>query len=336
MIILWSILGIGLLISAKIKKQPVFPLVSILIILLGLRSIDMTNNDTYAYYEWFTYDIELINEQFEWLYSYFCQVAQFYNFPYETVQMLMACITFLFLYLAFKKEKLNVILAFAMYYFLCDYFRSFNFMRQMTSGAIVLYALACLRNKEIWKFIVTIVIASGIHTTALAVLPLYFFRKEKIEFTKTFVVITLIVTFVGGALNLFFSIISSMSSLMSRYMSLEILRDETFSLAKLLMNVIYVYMYDKMDKKSLYTISYFIGICLMNVITFSPDMMRISYHFLIAQIIVWGNLWTNKIKVQNIDRNIILSYCIVTFVYLVLYANMSGVLDYKIIDKFHY
>lgn len=335
MAIFWAMLGVLMLICSRTKKTTHL-FMSILILLLGLRSIDMTNNDTSAYYEWFTYDVDLIHEQFEWLYSYLCQFAKGYYLPYEVVQMSMACITFIFLYLSFKKEGLNIILAFAMYYLLCDYFRSFNFMRQMTAGPIVLYALTCLRYNEIKKFIFFIIIASGIHATSLAILPLYFFRKENTEFHKKIIVIILLITFIGGAINAFYSIITSLSSYMSRYVTTALLREETFSLAKLLMNIIYVYMYDKMDKKSIYTKAYFIGICLMNIITFSPDMMRISYHFLIAQVIVFGQIWRSNVKIKNTDKFIIASYCVVTFVYLVLYSNMSGVLDYKITDRFHY
>lgn len=317
--------------GSKLKNIFAFFFIILLAILLGFRSPEMINNDTETYYKWFTFDVDTIYEQFEWLYSFMNEIAKIMNLPYESVQMTMSCITFIFLFLTFRKEKLNILMAFALYYLLCDYFRSFNIMRQMTAGSIVLYALACLRNNELRKFILCVVIASGIHTTSLIVLPMFLLHKKQIEFSQFVVIISVFLTFILGALNLFKPLIDAMGTYLPRYISGVTLREETFSISKLMMSVFYIYFYGKMDKKSIYTKAYFLGICLMNIITFNPEMMRICFYLLGTQIMVLIHLCKNK----N-DSKIVWTYCILTFAYLVLLNNMSGVLEYKIITKFNY
>lgn len=295
----------------------------------------MEKNDTYAYLEWFTYGVEMIYTQFEWLYSFMNKIAINYNLPYETVQMAMACITFTFLYLTFKSQKLNILLAFAFYYLLCDYFRSFNIMRQMTAGAVVMYAISCLKNKENLKFFILVFFASGLHATSFLVLLLYFLRKESNEISQKMVFTVLTITFIAGAINLFKPIVDMLGAYIPRYVTGEANRLETFSISKLFMNLLFMYLYHLMDRKSIFVKSMFIGLCIMNTITFNVDMMRIIYYFLSSQIIIFSQL-LYQLNVSKKDKYIISAYSLFTFVYLVLYGDMSGVLEYKMINSLHY
>lgn len=340
MALFWIILGALMLTSSVSKKQRYIVIFFsiVLILLLGFRSVEMEKNDTEAYFEWFGYDSDLLFLQFEPFYAYLNIFVYELGLPYELIQLVMASITIGFLVLAFKKENTNLLFSLSLYYFLCYYFRSYNIMRQMAAISIVLYAYSCLRHKQTLKYILLTLLAALIHTTSLLTFVAFFFRKEKTSFNKLFVIITLIVTFILGALNAFQPIIASLGSILPRYLVGEATRTETFSLSKLAMNVFFIFLYFNTNTKSIYTKLYFMGICLINIITFHVDMMRISYFFLIAEVMVLSEV----VKCRRLSTNgqympiVTLAYSIFIFSYLVLWGDMSGVLEYELVNFLHY
>ncbi len=340
MALFWIILGALLLASSRSKNQRFIILIFslALILLLGFRTVGMEKNDTEAYYEWFGYDNDLLFLQFEPLYAYLNIFVYEAGLPYELIQLVMASITIGFIVLAFKKEQTNVMFSLSLYYLLCYYFRSYNIMRQMAAISIVLYAFSCLRHKQIVKYILLTIFASLIHTTSLLTFVAFFFRKEKKSLNTIFVISTLIITFILGAINAFQPILSSLGSFLPRYLDFEPTRTETFSLSKLAMNIFYIFLYFNTNTKNIYVKLYFVGICLINIITFHVDMMRISYFFLIAEVIVLSE--TLKYRRQTVTGHympiVTLAYSIFIFSYLVLWGDMSGVLEYEPTTYLHY
>lgn len=340
MALFWIILGALLLTSSVSKRQRYIVIFFsiVLILLLGFRSVEMGKNDTEAYFEWFGYDNDLLLFQFEPFYAYLNIFVYESGLPYELVQLIMATITIGFLVLAFKKEKTNLLFSLSLYYFLCYYFRSYNIMRQMAAISIVLYAFSCLRHKQMLKYTLLTLFASLIHITSLLTFIAFFFRKEKTSFNKAFVIITLFITFILGAFNVFQPIIASFGSILPRYFVGEATRTETFSLSKLAMNALFIFLYFNTNTKSIYMKLYFVGICLINIITFHVDMMRISYYFLIAEVMAFSE----AVKYRRLSINgrymliVTLVYSIFLFSYLVLWGDMSGVLEYEPVKYLHY
>jgi hypothetical protein len=122
----------------------------------------------------------------------------------------------------------------------------------------------------------------------------------------------------------------------SRYITGEVTREETFSLSKMLMNILYMYMYKFFEKDSLYVKLYFVGLCLMNAITFHIDMMRISYYFLSVQIIVYAD-YIHKHPKQIANALLIWAYAIFTFFYIMILSDQCGLVSqYALTNKFHY
>jgi len=77
---------------------------------------------------------------------------------------------------------LSVFLFVALYYF----YNSFNGIRQYIAIAISFYGYRFILKEKFIKYIVCVLIAMLFHTTAIIMLPVYFFGKIKLNFKKSF------------------------------------------------------------------------------------------------------------------------------------------------------
>lgn len=80
----------------------------------------------------------------------------------------------------------------------CLHFQIFNQFRQMLAIAITFYAYKYLKNREMWKYFVFIVIAGLIHPTSLIMLPIYFLSNIKLTKTSCICYIVLMISIFLG------------------------------------------------------------------------------------------------------------------------------------------
>ncbi|QOQ78664.1 EpsG family protein [Aerococcus urinaeequi] len=80
---------------------------------------------------------------------------------------------FIFLFLYHYRKHLNVGLGFFIYLLLYYNF-SFNAIRQSLSMAIILYSYTFLEEKNLYKFLITSLLAISFHNSAIVIIPFYF------------------------------------------------------------------------------------------------------------------------------------------------------------------
>lgn len=93
-----------------------------------------------------------------------------------------ASITVLFTYFTLKNHQEKISVALGLFLFLNIYFpMALNIMPQFAAISITMYALKYVFEKNIYRFIFFVFIASMFHTTALITIPIYFLwdKKEK-------------------------------------------------------------------------------------------------------------------------------------------------------------
>lgn len=106
--------------------------------------------------------IEIIN-------GLICKVILLFNLNYRLPIIIYAAIMLLFLVLACKRFKVNLVYALFFYVLLGYYFISFNIARQLCAASIVLYSLSYLSEcgKKRSLFFVWLAIATGIHSMSI-------------------------------------------------------------------------------------------------------------------------------------------------------------------------
>ena len=121
------------------------------------------------------------NERFFFL---IIKIAAFFN----NYQVMFAIITFLTVIIYYKailnyKEKVSLGFTFFLYLFL-NFTESFNVIRQALAVAIVFYSYKFVLNRNFVKFLLTVIIATMFHITALIFIPFYFICSNKQNETK--------------------------------------------------------------------------------------------------------------------------------------------------------
>lgn len=88
------------------------------------------------------------------------------------------------------------------------YFISMNLVRQSITISIFFYSIKFIKEKKLKSYLITILIASTIHLTALIFIPIYFIANKKISFKKFIAIFIMCEIGLPLARNLIYSIIS--------------------------------------------------------------------------------------------------------------------------------
>ena len=132
------------------------------------------------------------------LYDFICQLFGFSKKGYIYVFALYSFFTLFFIY---KTLIYRNILPLGLFFLIClnFLFISYDQIRQFLSISIFVYSVKFIEKKEFKNYLVYILIATVIHSSALIVLPFYFFRDVRSRFmTSLAVVIVFVIGFYMG------------------------------------------------------------------------------------------------------------------------------------------
>lgn len=186
--LLFFLLALCVVLSATASKKQTFFLTFISFVLVvlfqGLRWERGTDWDTYYYMFYFSADPK-------WYYEY--GWYQLNHLVYEltgsfTVRLIVESAAILLLYLRFAKYVgLHNTTAIILSCFASSIFP----VRFALASGIVLNSYQYLIDKNIWKYVLLILLASTIHMACLLVLPIYFFPRRSFQL-KTLLVLYLL------------------------------------------------------------------------------------------------------------------------------------------------
>lgn len=199
----------------------------------------------------------------------------------------------------------------------------------MLAVAIVLYAITFIEERNLKKYFMYILLATSIHTTAITMLPLYFFFNLRIS--KFLGVVLIILSFVISSkiipfILLFFANLEGYT----KYMLSE-LKDETYISTNLIFHSVIALLYLFFNKKNtyLYTIA-FMGLLVVNSLSLIDVVGRIGIYMKITFILILPQINT-IFKQQIIDY--FFKYGLALLLFLVcivmLLANTEGVYPYS-------
>lgn len=171
---------------------------------IGWRSLNWADSGVYMIsFRDYTHDIfnyDILEKP--WGYSekgfYFLGVLiKTFTNDYQIYFLFVGALSMFFLYKGLQRYSILPLIG------LCAYIARFFMGRnlvQIRSGlayVIIIWGIKYIQEKNFWKYLLVVFIASLFHTSAWIALPLYFFSNW-ININKTFVVVGLIIAFILG------------------------------------------------------------------------------------------------------------------------------------------
>lgn len=218
--------------------------------------------------------------------------------------VLSATLTWVIFFKAIYNQKNYVSISLAILILLCTMYNiSFNLVRQTLAMAFLLLSISPLLEKKFWRYIITVLMASMFHFTALIFLPAYWIvnsRNEKVAFFKKAmapIFFILLIVFIDPILNL----VTSFDAF-AAYSTYD-LQSGSFGFGNIIMRlpifiVIWInYKKLKMKENPIHRIVvlYFIGVILIHLGYLAPHVNRIAGYYEITQVLILGAL----VRVQN-------------------------------------
>lgn len=196
MIVYYSLFGLIILMLALYKytrNKVFFIAIFILLFFVGAFRFDV-GKDYSTYYKVITnystrYALEY--ERFELLNKPIILIARLINFP-QFYFIAMYAITMFFYYFSIDRESKDKSLSLLLFIsFPVLYIYAFSAIRQYVALAIVMFSMRYIFEEKKLKFIISIIVATLFHKSAILCLPMYLLRK--INISKTIMFISMII-----------------------------------------------------------------------------------------------------------------------------------------------
>ena len=225
-----------------------------------------------------------------------------------------------------NREKFPMWLA-MLSYLTIYYCRTYNFLKQAIALSIVFYSFKYIEEKKVIKFIISIIIASTFHSTALVAIVLYFInyfinRKEKIMYTYIIIMIGMITTF---GIKEIMEVLYNFNLLSERYYNYlafaikeEFYIDILETIFKLFFLILYLLFMKKINEKD--KMNNFLGMSIIlefmfiQIRTIIEYADRIAFYFGYMGILLipqMSNVLTKNKKIQKIYNFIVVILLII-------------------------
>lgn len=213
------------------------------------------------------------------------------------------------------------------------YVLSFNMVRQSIALAICFFALKYMFNRKIIKYVITILIASLFHMTALIMIPMYWIAN--LQFNKKKLLILLIVLSFSGIL--FNPIFNYFTSIIPQYSMYSSYGNAHAGIGTYIVDSIYIILIiliilnkNRMineNKKyiiNLITFSmFFIMLSIQNIL-----FARLIYYWLIPIVLILPEIITTVKKQYRNTMQLFIVICFLLFYFINIYS-FNGVYPYE-------
>lgn len=257
--------------------------------------------------------------EFQWIYFIVCLISYF---------LLILCV--------WKFSK-NYILSYVLF-FTGGYFFNLglNQIRQFVSVGLVLWALQYIRKRQMWRYMICVLLAASFHFTALVMIPFYFILNKKIKFSFYFVVsiCALPVNFFLNDILTFLFRVFLPRYLNSNYISKTYSLNVPYLTMILVTEIVILFLLGRNkenqanEKNRVWFNATMIGTIIAMFCTWIPEYQRFVYYFFMCHIFFIPNLISTE---KTRWKRILLAALIICadLVYLVMTAGEMNVLVYR-------
>lgn len=313
-----GIVGILLILSILFKKNKfVFIVLALLFILLSaFRGLEV-GTDVLNYKQIFGQILSSgYNVAIEPLWIALNYTSYNLGFGFRGIIVVSALLTLLPIFFVIFKESRNPILSLFFYYVLYIYFFSFNGIRQAIAISIVFLGFYFLKEQKIIPFVVTVIIASFFHISALVclvVLLIRFIPQKNIIYISIVLVSWVVGLTVADKLFLWAMYVFNYTS----YQTAELGNIIGNALFQGVLSMFFIFcLYTVKDKTNLYFNIFFIAVVFSNLLARVPHGNRIFLYFSIIQVLFLPILfYQNKLQQKMSIRTVIILYGMLMFYY---------------------
>lgn len=314
-----------------------FIILTLMILICGLRY--KVGTDYTIYTRMFLYT-ELFDNTEILFKALIVLIKNLFNGNVYVYFFITSLITMIFFYKAIKEnaEKPGD----SLFYLIClgYYALSFNTIRQMMAAAIMLYATKYLIDKKAIKYWIATIIAGLFHTTALIMIPFYYFANMK--FDKKMLKLIFIIMFVG--VIAYQPLFKFVTSNVDKYKSYAEINHYTYSEAGYGTYVIAIFhivlisliikkrnaLIEKNPRNQVYINLIIVSIFFYLLSLENTVAVRPGYYFSIYLIYILPDLFKTLFK-QNYARDMILITVFFIIYYMVHLISFNTMLPYNTI-----
>ena len=262
----------------------------------------------------------------EFLFYYFALFLSKHNIHYQFGFIIIALLQFILFFVFLKKMSLlyNYLFIYLFFFTCVAFYNQTNAIRQFVAVYIFLLSLWFAYKRKIWFYIISIIIASFFHASALALLPIYFLSR--IKPSEYFLFFLLLICFIISLIEIdkFTQKIIPLFSIYEKYLTHEWAMSKITTINKL-MKYIYVpfYLfslacYKNLNEKDKYFFNVgFVSFCLIVLSLSSRVLTRFSMYLWIPAIFPLYHFLSYLLFSRNIIRYeklfIIVSFLLLTF-----------------------
>lgn len=351
--ILFSFLGIWTVSKKEIthlsreSSENIFLSLAFLIMLVitGCRGLTV-GNDTPMYVRYFTQlrglkSLSLYNWRYELGFRFFnCLVAQFFSDPHVLLFM-AALVTFILLFYVIKKGSAVPVYSILLFYALTMYYTTINMVRQYIAISICCLAILLLMEKKRIRFVLLVILAGLMHTSAYLVMILIIFSIIPYNKNKRYwyILLGLVCSaFFGGLITIMIRLFPAYSSYLTgdNYYLQGKLGSIIRAVIYGMLFWIYDYLYRKYGKDTeANKIMYFtaiLGFFISFVSVQGAILSRIAYYFNVMFCVSIPNAlsWIPDRKKKYVwAAAILLGAFAYNIIILIFRPNWSGVIPYS-------
>jgi hypothetical protein len=307
----------------------------IIVVIVGFRYNVGTDWLNYKSYYETQSGLDLYNYKQEYGFAFLMQLFQYYNISYSGFLIITALVPWVLILKAHYTKYLPLIL----FYLFTDghLFISMNALRQFISVGIFVYSIKFIINRKQLYYILTIIVASQFHTSALILISIYYLPYDRLENNKIWIILYLI-SFIYFLSPSIFDLLQSMVyylitkiAILSHYRSyIELGRYNIQGIGGTGLGVIYrvivtcIIMYyhkdivNKYPNSKYYLIIMYIGAIIVNLFFSIQLIQRVNYYLLIIRPIALAYLYFTLHNSKNVFKKLIQTGLI--FCYILLFA----------------
>ncbi len=311
-------------------NDKVFLIISfiILFILVALRETNI-GNDTIEYIKLFEncakYKWDLLNtsSRFEAGYTIFNIILSYISSSTRFFMIIMSLIVNYSVYKFLKSNSKNYLFSIIIYINLLFFYQSMTMIRQCLAMSIILLAFKYVKEKQLFKYILMVILASCFHITAIVgilIYPIYHLKINK----KRILLLTIATIIISILLEW---ILPSISVITNRFNYYDLQVGEA-KLANIILFLIYLVftvfaafiVINNNKKKDNSSNDFYIYVFIISAILYAisinaPILARIGHYIAIYSIIAIPN-----IIYQNINKKILL-YELIISLFLISYSS---------------
>ena len=282
---------------------------------------------------------DLITTNWEFLFNVIIKISGLLN-NYQYLFGIMSFLTVIILYATIYEYKTELSLGFMFFLYLFLYFTtSFNIIRQALAIIIVAYSYRFIFERDLKKFIMTVLIASFFHITALVFLPFYLIldknnTRKKIAKTLCLVIVLVFTLNYNVVINFLSNI-----TIFERFELYSVIQESNnleFLLNLVILSLVLLFRKPLMkynSKNELFIYLYTIDVILMFSGYFSPFLKRIAMYFGISNIFVLASF--PQIAKNNRQKVLIyfllIIYAISIFIITTYLLKQGNIIPYNTI-----